>query len=98
MDKLDFKKSRNAYCNTIESARCQYHSDKIEACAGDQKKLFQLVSFLTGDNKESPLPDCHDPHLLANEFGQFFATKIETMQTKIDICDSEHIIPDHNVS
>ncbi len=95
MDKLDFKKARNVYCNAIESARCQYHSEKIEACAGDQKKLFQLVSFLTGDSKESPLPDYQDPHLLANDFGQFFATKIETIQTKIDnICDSENISSD----
>ncbi len=92
VDLIDFKRAKNVYCNSLESARCQFYRDKIEECAGDQKKLFQLVAFLTGANKDSPLPDYEDPQLLANDFGQFFAAKIETIQAKIDnICDSEGI-------
>ena len=38
------------------------------------------------------MPDYQDPHALANDFGQFFVHKIETIQERIDeICENESI-------
>ena len=45
---------------------------------------------LRGDEKCSPLPDYQDPRALANDFSQFFAHKMETIQERMDvICDNE---------
>ncbi len=93
-DHVAFKKARNKFSNTVESDRCNYLSKLVNDCAGDQKKLFKIVSFLTGESKTSPLPDYEDPFVLANDFGEFFAHKIEVIQQKIDdICEGESITP-----
>ncbi len=93
-DHVIFKKARNKFSNTLETDRCNHLSNLVNECAGDQKKLFKIVSFLTGDSKASPLPEYNDPLALANDFGEFFAHKIETIQQKIDdICDNESIAP-----
>ena len=91
-DLLAFKKARNKFTNCLKSQRCKYLTDLVSDCAGDQKKLFKVVAFLTGDKKCSPLPDYQDPHALANDFGQFFVHKIETIQERInEICENESI-------
>ncbi len=47
---------------------------------------------MCGISTENPLPDHSDPHQLANKFGQFFVTKIKTIQDKIDgICSRESL-------
>ncbi len=64
----------------------------IEGCEGDQRKLFALVRKLSGDNVDNPLPEHDNPHQLGNSFGEFFYTKDQTIQNKIDnICVSESI-------
>ena len=80
------------FANTIDTDRCKYLSNMVSECNGDQKKLFQVVAFLTGDKKTSSLPDHRDPYLLTNDFGKFFIKKIEKIQKDIDnICESEAI-------
>ena len=38
----------------------------------DSKKLFDLVSNITGATKENPLPECSSDKELANQFAEFF--------------------------
>ena len=70
LDHKIYKQSRNMFANTIEADRCKYLSNMVSERNGDQKKLFQVVAYLTGDEKTSSLPDHRDPYLLANDFGK----------------------------
>ena len=51
-------------------------SRKIEECGSDGKKLFQLVNHLTGHKLELPLPTRRPDKELADEFANFFFSKI----------------------
>ncbi len=91
-DKKVFKVARNLLTNTIEQKRVEHFSNKVSECDGDQGKLFKLVNKLSGLSTENPLPDHSDPYQLANKFGQFFVTKVNTIQNKIDgICAKESL-------
>ena len=49
---------------------------KVFKCDGDSKKLYDLVSNLTGTKADNPLPEHNDSEQLANEFADFFMKKI----------------------
>ena len=64
------KKERHKY-------KCMLHEikEKITAkvleCDRDSKKLYNLVSNLTGTKPDNPLPEHNDSEQLANEFADF---------------------------
>ena len=51
-------------------------------CKGDTKKLYNLVYGLMGKEKSSPLPDHADEESLANDFTDYFMSKIEKNQRR----------------
>ena len=61
-----------------------YHSNLIEQCAGDSRKLFRVVNSLSREPLETALPEYDDPTKLANEFGTFFLKKIEIIKQNLD--------------
>ncbi len=62
-----------------------------------RKKLYSIIKSLTSVNNENPLPD-HDSLLqLANDFGNFFVNKIETIRQNIDSINT-NTIPDADLS
>ncbi len=78
-DRDKLKKARNVLANTIEQKRVEYYSDMVEQCEGDQRKLFN-VKEISGVYTENPLPEHDNAHQLANCFGEFFVTKVKTIQ------------------
>ena len=48
------------------------------------KKLFQLVSNLTGTTKQKSLPEYSNPAELANDFANFFINKIKMIRDALD--------------
>ena len=61
----------------------------IKENSNDAKKLYKLVSQLTGHKEENPLPEEDDDTKLAEQFGEFFINKI------INIGKLFHHIPPH---
>ena len=57
---------------------------KIEECGSDSKKLFQLVKHLTGHKPELPLPTRRSDKELADEFTNFFFSKIVKIREELD--------------
>lgn len=47
---------------------------------GDSKKLYNLVSELTGTKSENPLPDSVADSKLADDFTDFFMNKIDKIR------------------
>ena len=50
-------------------------TDLVLNCKGDSKKLYTLVSKLTGSVKDNPLPSAENDENLANEFADYFMDK-----------------------
>jgi hypothetical protein len=74
--KATFKESRNNCKNAMDEAKTKYYSEKVKECAGDQRQLFKLINHLTKPTQDTQYPAHTSLSQLANDFGNFFATKI----------------------
>ena len=81
---MAFKVVRWQYETAIRKAKNTIISDKIQDCKKDTKKLYALVSSLTGKNTENPLPEHEDKGRLSNEFADYFLEKIQMIRTELD--------------
>ena len=50
-------------------------TEKVTECAGNTKKLYSLVSYLTGSEIENPMPPGKMDGKLAEEFAEYFMQK-----------------------
>ena len=68
-------------------------TDLVLNCKGDSKKLYTLVSKLTGSVKDNPLPSAENDENLANEFADYFMDKISKIRNSLsnvpDYCPGE---------
>ena len=56
----------------LKDVKTQTICEKVADCNQDLKKLYSLVSYLTGTKVENPLPEHTDDEQLADEFSDFF--------------------------
>ena len=59
-------------------------TEKVTECAGNTKKLYSLVSYLTGLETENPMPPGKMDDQLAEEFAKFFMQKIKAIQDGLE--------------
>ena len=81
---LAFKIERSKFRQSLKCARKEFVSKSILECDKDNKKLYKLASSLMGVTKENPLPECDNKEDLANQFAEFFITKIQNIRDKLD--------------
>ena len=79
----EFKAAHKRVTELCTVAKMDYFREKIEACAGDQKALFNLSNCLLFKKKNNSLPTCSDAKKLANDFSKFFDTKIENIRKEL---------------
>ena len=78
------KKERYKYrCMFYEIKKVKITA-KVLKCDRDSKKLYNLVSNLTGTKADNPLPEHNDSEQLANEFLDFFMEKIRKIRRSLD--------------
>ena len=65
--------------NLCASLKADYISNKIND-KGSQKVLFNITHSLLHRNKPQPLPTHLDPHVLADEFADYFVGNITMIQ------------------
>ena len=67
---------------------CEIKKEKITAkllkCDRNSKKLYDIVSNLTGTKAVNLLPENNDSEQLANEFADFFMEKIRKIRNSLD--------------
>ena len=71
----------------MELARREYYTNLINDNSSDQRKLFKVVSTLSGGSKEQ-YPSHVDPVCLADDFGKFFVRKINNICTRLHTLDT----------
>ena len=65
-----------------ESIKC-----KVVECKNNTKKLYKLISNITGTTKVNPLPEAISDKELADKFAIFFYNKIVDIRNKLDVFD-----------
>ena len=58
--------------------------NQVSATTGNSKKLYQLITSLTGQNKTNPLPTSTSHEHLADEFATYFLKKICNIRKLFD--------------
>ena len=74
----------NQYSALLKKAKGLHYTDLIGQCSGGSKKLFRIINLQCEGNQTNPLPPHTSPYQLANDFGDFFYTKIECIKKSID--------------
>ncbi len=82
-----FLAQRNKVVKMIDSAKSEYYREKFSEA--DSKETFRLVNGLLQGKQTVNLPPYNDPKQMANDFVQYFYSKIETIQ--------ESFTPEHCV-
>ena len=83
---IDHEIYRNQCCITnklLKNAKVSYYTEKVESCGRDQKTLTKVTRHLMGESSEVVLPSGKSSKVLAQEFSDFFVSKIETIRTDI---------------
>ena len=66
----------------MNQARCDYYTNHIQQNSSDQRKLFNVTKSLLCDTNTASFP-LVDTVQLANDFGNFFAQKIENINASL---------------
>ena len=77
-----FKKKKNHAIYLMNQARCDYYTNHIQQNSSDQRKLFNVTKSLLCDTNTASFPRV-DNVRLANDFGNFFAQKIENINASL---------------
>ena len=77
------KQHSNSMYRQIRRDKINYNKTKISECGHDYKKAYSMINHMTGNNKESSLPDAHSDLQLANQFSDFFALKVHNIQQEL---------------
>ncbi|KAK3755485.1 hypothetical protein QZH41_001053 [Actinostola sp. cb2023] len=83
-DRDAYRSICNQYSALLKDTKKKHYAELIDQCAGDSKKLFQVVNSLCKERRENPLPSHEDPRQLADDFGEFFIRKIEMIKNDIE--------------
>ena len=87
----EYRFVHNRYRSAIDEAKTEYYSGNVQECAGDQKKLFEIIKSLTKPLQQEQYPDSDSLKDLADAFGEFYIMKIKKIRTKLDSQDPEPI-------
>ena len=75
-----YKRERNRFITMIKYRRRDHIHNQISSTTGNSKKLYQLITKLTGQNKSNPLPTSTSNKKLADKFANYFLEKILTIR------------------
>ena len=69
-----------AYNRMLIATKDTYYSSKIADCGLDAKQLFNITKHLMGNEKIAKMPVHTCSSLMAQQFSDFFITKVNTIQ------------------
>ena len=76
---LAYTDTRAEYGKLLKSEKSVIISNKVIQCGKNLKQLYSLVNNLLGTKVENPMLENHTDLELANEFSEFFSSKIKKM-------------------
>ena len=96
-DRKNLTFQTHRYNNLLGQAKSDYYTEMITENQNNPKKLWNCMNRILHRSDPSPLPDCSDKSILANNFGTFFSDKIAKIRAVLNstYCSGEHIKPTH---
>ena len=82
------KIERQKYKRMLKDVKTQTICEKVADCNRNVKKLYSLMSYLTGIKVDNPMPEHTDEDHLADEFADIFMEKIKRIHDSL----AEHSI------
>ena len=80
-----------AKCKLVERTKTSHYGGKIDKCKNDSKKLHDVLNNLLGKNtKDYVLPQHESDFNLAQNFKNFFLSKITRLKNSFDVCISSN--------
>ena len=79
-----YKKARNKYRLMLRSTRESCLHTEILKNKGNAKALYNIISNLSGNRVENPLPPSNDNSKLAQTFSNFFMEKITKIRNELE--------------
>ena len=79
-----YKKARNSYYYLLNSKKKESIRSKIQECSTDSHQLHRLTNNLTKPQEEQQWPKHDNPESLANEFADYFETKILNIRKTLE--------------
>jgi hypothetical protein len=73
----------------LNDIKTEYYQKLINENKDDARELFRGINLSLNNTHETPLPSHQNDQVLANEFGEFFTAKIETIRNNIDKTEGE---------
>lgn len=77
---------RNRYNRMLAGSKIRTISEKVVECGTDTKKLYNLINNITGRTKVNPMPPGKSDQILAEEFADFFLSKITKIRNDLATC------------
>ena len=88
---IKFKAIKKEYRHLIHSNKISHFNKSIKEATGNPKQLFAITMGLMGKTKTNQLPITNDDKALANEFADYFISKIEKI--RLNLCQSPNYTP-----
>ena len=90
-----YVRERNRYNTMLKFKKNDCLHRIIKTNSNNTKKLFKLVSEITGSSKPNPMPDAQSDKELAKDFAQFFRHKIDGIRHQFKNI-SQYKVPPRN--
>ena len=79
-----YQMMKKTYKKHLYISRAGYINQAVQNCDADPKKLFALLSELSGKTSSTNLPEHFSEKNLADDFAKYFDTKIEKIRSDFD--------------
>jgi len=81
--RLLYKHKCNKAASVIHSARECFFRNKLDMAKGDSKATYSIIDYLLGQRKSKTLPTGEDDEKTANDFSNYFQSKIEKIHSEL---------------
>lgn len=83
-DLQNLKDARRLYRCKLHENKTMHFKKAITAAKGNSRQLYAITSGLMGKKKDNTLPSTQDDTALANEFAEYFMSKIITIRSSLE--------------
>ena len=82
---LTYKAKKNSVNALMNETRCKFYNDFVQDNSSNQRSLFSAAKkLLNKEDNRAVYPPVNNNVKLANQLGNFFVQKIETIGSKLD--------------
>ena len=89
--RLEYIQAKRAVNTHIFQCKVEYFQHHLELCNGDQQKIYRLLNTLLGRRSVPNLPKGVSEARLANNFSEFFTSKISHIRSEIEVAPVAHV-------